>query len=373
MSYALQTLWHERTRYAAAVGAVAFSAVLIVLQVGLLLGLFEITSIPIDHTTADVWVGSKDLLGVDLAEPIPISFVSRLDKPGVRMPELYYLTFGNWTKPKGGKNLCVIVGSALEESSSGRADVLTPELRAALSEPMTVVIDQSEVGRLGLSGIGDRGKINNKEVRVVGSVAGIKSLAAPWIFCSHTTARELISVTTQPDQTTYLLAKCESKERAQEVVAELKREYPDMSSFTSEEFSTTTRVYWLTRTKAGIAIGYAALLGLLVGALITAQTLYSATMASAKEFATLLALGIPRRRIYTMVFAQSFWVGVIGVLMAYPIVYVLGYGAERAGARVPLHWQLLAAAAAITMTTAMLAGLYALRSVRKIEPMGLLR
>ena len=40
MSYALQTLWHDKARYAAGVGAVAFSALLIVLQVGLLLGLF---------------------------------------------------------------------------------------------------------------------------------------------------------------------------------------------------------------------------------------------------------------------------------------------------------------------------------------------
>ena len=35
----------------------------------------------------------------------------------------------------------------------------------------------------------------------------------------------------------------------------------------------------------------------MVGAVITAQTLYSATTASAKEYAILLALGIPRWRI----------------------------------------------------------------------------
>ena len=52
---------------------------------------------------------------------------------------------------------------------------------------------------------------------------------------------------------------------------------------------------------------------------ITAQTLYSATAASAKEFAILLALGIPRWRISMMVLQQSFWVGVLGVVLAYPI------------------------------------------------------
>ncbi len=373
MRYALQTLWHERSRYAAGVGAVMFSAVLIALQVGLLLGLFEITSIPVDRTKAHIWVGSKDLLSVDLAEPIPISHMGRLDKPGIQMPELLYLTFGSWTKPKGGKNLCMVVGSSLEPGAAGGTDVLTPELRTALTEPMTVVLDRSELERMGLEGIGSRGKINNKEVRVVGLVSGLKSLAAPWIFCSQTTAREVLSIVTAPDQATYLLARAESPQRAKEVVAELQRDYPDMSSYTSAEFSYKTREYWVLRTKAGIAIGYAALLGLLVGAVITAQTLYSATMGSAREFATLLALGIPRKRISAMVLQQSFWVGVIGVLLAYPVVLMLASVAEKAGTKVQLRWEVLTGAAIVTMGTAIGAGIFALRSVRRIEPMSLLR
>lgn len=373
MSYALQTLWHERSRYAAGVGAVAFSAVLMALQVGLLLGLFEITSIPVDRTTADIWVGSRDVLSVDLGRPIPISHIARLDKPGVQMPELLYLSFANWTKSLGGTDLCMIVGSGMGPDNAGTADVLTPELKAALTEPMTVVVDQSDLPRLGMQQVGDKGKINGKEVRVVGTVSGLKSLAAPWVFCSQTTARDVLSITTPAQHTTYLLARCESKQRALEVVQELRRDYPEMSAYTADDFSTKSRVYWLTRTKAGVAIGYAALLGLLVGAVITAQTLYSATMASAKEFATLLALGIPRKRIYRMVLSQSFWVGVIGVLLAYPVIQVLAVGAEQAGTRVVMRWEVLSGAAAITMGTAIMAGVFALRSVRKIEPMSLLR
>src|SRR5919107_1815094 len=148
MGYALQTLWHEKTRYAAGIGAVTFSAVLIALQVGLLLGMFEITSIPVDRTSADVWVGSKDVLSVDLGRPMPVSHIARLDKPGVQMPEFFYLWFANWTKPQGGTDLCMVIGSSLEPDAAGAADVLTPEMRTALSEPMTVVVDRSDLGRL---------------------------------------------------------------------------------------------------------------------------------------------------------------------------------------------------------------------------------
>src|SRR5207248_1203973 len=78
MSYSLATLWHERQRYLPGVLAVGFSALLIALQCGLLLGLFSITSIPVDRTRADIWVGAPQVLSVDLGRPVPESYLSRV-------------------------------------------------------------------------------------------------------------------------------------------------------------------------------------------------------------------------------------------------------------------------------------------------------
>ncbi|MBY0459815.1 MAG: ABC transporter permease, partial [Gemmataceae bacterium] len=130
---------------------------------------------------------------------------------------------------------------------------------------------------------------------------------------------------------------------------------------------------WLLRTKAGIAIGYAALLGLFVGAVITAQTLYSATAANAKEFAILLALGVPRWRISVMVMTQSFWVGVIGIGLALPVCFGLRQAAKQIGADVDLRWEVLVGTTLVTVGMALAAGIVALRGVRQIEPMSLLR
>src|SRR5262245_47391868 len=74
MSYSLATLWFERARYFPGVLAVGFSALLIALQGGLLLGLFSITSIPIDMSHADIWVGHPEVPSVDLGRPIPESW-----------------------------------------------------------------------------------------------------------------------------------------------------------------------------------------------------------------------------------------------------------------------------------------------------------
>jgi putative ABC transport system permease protein len=364
-------LWHERQRYLPGVLAVAFSALLIALQCGLLLGLFSITSIPIDNSTADVWVGAPQVLSVDLGRPIREDYYARVDSmPEVERTEIYIQGFAYWSKPDGGTELCMVIGCALEPDSIGKVKELTPEMCAALTEPEAIVVDESDVGRLGIKGVGDMAEISGRRVRVVGLTKGLKSLAGPYVFCNRTTARERLRLL--PGQCTYILAKCKNPEDAPKVVQKMK-EYHNLSAFTSKDFSFRSRMHWLTKTKAGIALGYAAALGLLVGAVVTYQTLSAATKASLREYAVLRALGIPRWRMGMMVVSQSFWVGVIGVSMALPAVFALQYLADWLGVRVLLRPDLLGAAAGVTMVMAMLSGLLALRSLRHVEPAMLLR
>ncbi len=49
--------------------------------------------------------------------------------------------------------------------------------------------------------------------------------------------------------------------------------------------------YWLFGTGAGVALLGGALLGLIIGTVVVAQTLYSSTKDHLTEFATLRALG----------------------------------------------------------------------------------
>ncbi len=269
----------------------------------------------------------------------------------------------------------MIIGSNLREDSLGRVDELNPDLRSKLSEPGSVVVDESDLDRLGVKGVGDSAEIAGPQgpraVRIVGLTRGLKSLAGPYVFCSHVTAGEHLSG--GEDQTTYILAKCHNPDEAPALVQRLREKYPDQSTFTSDEFSFRSRMHWLTKTKAGIALGYAAALGLLVGAVVTYQTLSAATKASLREYAVLRALGIPRWRMALAVMSQSFWVGVIGVGLSLPAVYGLAFIADRLGLHVDLPWWLLTTAAAVTLTMALLSGLLALRALRQVEPAMLLR
>jgi putative ABC transport system permease protein len=371
MSYSLLTLWNERPRYLPAVMAVAFSALLLAMQTGLLWGSLAVVSIPVDHAPADIWVGSPDLDSVEVGQPIPQRWAARLSLPEVERFEVYQRGFTEWHRPGGGSLLCMVIGSHLHDRSLGAVRELTPELRARLHEPGSVVVDAADLGQLGLTrGVGECVEVGRQRVRVVGLVRGLKGMTVPYAFCSLETARRLLNI--PADQATYLLARCHDPAAAVGVVRTLRR-YSNLSAFTKDELSFRSRCFWLFKTGAGVVLGVTTVLGLFVGAVITCQTLYGATVASLREFAVLSALGIPRWRMAAAVLAQSFWVGLAGLLVAAPLTVGCVYLAAVCGAKVLLSVWGVAGAGVITLVTALASGLVALRSLRLVEPALLLR
>ncbi len=366
MDYALAILWYDRQRYLPAMLAVMFSALLVSQQLGLLLGTFSMVSIPIDNTTADVWVGPPHVVSVDVGEAIPERWRNRLDVlPEVVETEPYVQMFNGWAKPHGGTENTVIIGCRLHENALGAVKQLTPDLRRKLAEPKTVVVDEADLVRLGLTtGVGEFGRVAGTRVRMVGVVRGLKGLGGPYVFCSLDTARRLVQLAA--DEVTFVLARCRDPRDASHVVERLRR-YGNMSAYTSAEFSFRSRWYWLVMSGAGISLSCSALLGLLVGAVVTSQTLYAATAASFREYALLQALGVPRWRMGLMIVTQSLYLGVAGVLLALPAAFVLADAAGLMGARVFLPPWVLGAAGGLTLTMALLAGLTALRSLRHVE------
>jgi putative ABC transport system permease protein len=373
LSYSLTTIWYERQRFLPAILAVAFSAVLIAVQSGLVLGLLSMMSIPVDKATADVWVGFPGIRSVDLGRPVPERWVVRLAaNPEVERAEGAILAFSLWTRATQSPNttiseVCTVIGTRLDRQSLAAAEAIrtNPELLAQMSEFGSVAVDESELGRLGIRGVGDMAEVYGVRIRVVGLVKGYKSLGGPYVFCSLETARALLRY--EPGSVTYLVGKTRSPGDATRV-AERMSLYPRLAAYSADEFSTRSRMHWLVTTKAGVTVGFTALLGLLVGAVVTSQTLYAATAASQREFATLRAMGIPRWRLKFNVLVQSWWVGLFGIAIAAPVAFLLSEGANLLGTTVRLHPLILALAAVVTMTMALGSGLAALRSFQKVDP-----
>jgi putative ABC transport system permease protein len=105
-----------------------------------------------------------------------------------------------------------------------------------------------------------------------------------------------------------------------------------------------------------------------VGGVVTSQTLYAATAASQREFATMRAMGIPTWRLQLTVVEQAFWVGLCGIIIAAPVTLLLAEAANYLGTMVVMHPMAIAAAAGITMLMALGSGLAALRSFQGVDP-----
>lgn len=373
MSYSLTTIWYERQRFLPAILAVAFSAVLVAVQSGLVLGLLSMMSLAVDKSRASVWVGYPGVRSVDLGRPIPERWIVRVEgHPEVERVETAVLGFSLWTRPGTAatgtvSEVCTIVGSRLHPDSLAAVEAVRtdPDLMSQLAVPMSVAVDESELGRLGIGGIGEHAEILGMRVRVVGLVKGYKSLGGPYVFCSIETAQRVLLY--RKDEVTYFVAQTHDPADAWKVARRMGG-YAQLTAFTSEEFSNRSRLHWLLTTKAGIAVGFTALLGLLVGAVITSQTLYAATAASQREYATLRAMGIPRWRLQFSVLAQSFWVGFFGIIIATPLTILLAEGANSMGTGVRLHPIIVFGSIAITMGMAIGSGLAALRSFQKVDP-----
>jgi putative ABC transport system permease protein len=375
--YSLAMLWRDPHRFLPAVLAVAFSAVLIAVQCGLVLGLLLCTSSPIDHSRADLWVLSPDAYSLPQCHPCPVSWQYRLDGfPEIDRSEPYLAGPGTWHKPgKGSIEVCFIIGFALEEDGLGVLEAISPEVRRQLQEPGTIVVDEWDLGNLGLRhGVGEMAELNQRRVRVVGTVKGFQGHNFIFTFCSLRTARMLLPVfQTFPDSTTCILARCRPGTDVPALVRDLRAEYPDMAVYTRQELSYKAQSYWLFRSTGGMVMVCTVSLSLIVGLVVTSQTLHAAVLAALREYAVLDALGVPRWRFLSLVLLQSFWIGLGGLVLAVPICFVLSWTALLVRTRVILPPQLMLMTTGLTVAMAVLSGLLALRALRHVEPATLLR
>src|SRR5262249_1287173 len=148
----LLILWRERSRYFPATIAVTFSALLIAMQCGLLLGMLRFGSLPIDHARADIWVMTRGTPSLHHGHPFPQDWEMRVAaEPEVERTEQYLFGASSWHLPgKAASEPCYLAGMRLDDDALGVLQQLDREIRARLTEPGAVVVDESDLTKLGL-------------------------------------------------------------------------------------------------------------------------------------------------------------------------------------------------------------------------------
>jgi putative ABC transport system permease protein len=363
---AYRNLFHDRLSLAVTLTGIIFSVVLVAVQFGLYLGSENRIAAMLDHAKADLWVVPLGTKSFD--DPSFLTGRERhaiLSTPGVASAEELVVGFANWRKPKGGSTAALLVGT---NTSSGMLpwDVTQGSV-AALSSPNGVAVDQTYFGELGIARLGDKAEVNNLEVKVTAVTNGIRSFTTlPYIFTTLNTARTLLDAAS--DQSSYTLVQLAPGSNLANVQKALAARLPDTEILTHDDFRKRSLDYWLFETGAGSALIAGAVLGIIVGIVIVAQTLYASTKDHINEFATLRALGASAGYIHKVILMQA----ILSALLGYGLGMCLSLLVIRASRDTTLLIlmtpNLAAMLFALTVGMCILAAVCAIFKVTRIDP-----
>lgn len=366
---ARRNLFHDRIRFAVTLTGIVFALVLIIIQFGLFLGFTTTTSNNIDHSKADLWIVFRGVGYFDTSRAFSErKFYQVLATPGVQQAEKYMQGFANWKRPDGRVENIQIIGFR-PGSSLGEPWNLVEGNLADARQDDSVIVDDLYKEKLGVSRLGDRVEIGNRRARVVGFTHGIRSFTtSPFVYTAFKNSENYTNPISKESDLSYILVKAAPGENLPELRRRLAERVTDVDIYTTEEFSRRTRFYWMFTTGAGLAVLTAALMGLVVGVAVVAQTIYAATMDHIREYGTLKAMGATNWYLYRVLIEQAVWSAVLGYVFAMILAHFIVQASEKGGAVIlmPLPMKIGMLFLAIFMCIA--AALVSINKVTKLDP-----
>ncbi len=383
MSLALSTVIYEWRRYLAAVIALAFSGLLVLAQVGMFTGIGKAFTATIDRSRADIFVlpaKSESLMnsGGLPRRVMPILYmnpqvveVADMDGDGAMFtnPKLKPKP---GEKPRRNREFVQIMAVDTEPGSVTLPTDYSEATREALSEPYTIAVDRTALGRLGVK-LGDTASLNGKEVRLGAILDGYPNMMQPTVVMSRATLR-LLGMASVGSQVGPLYARIRDPAQADLVRDQLNAKANGMyRAWTKRELARANDAGMMKNQFIGIMLGFSAVLGLLIGVAITSQTLRGAILANIKEFASLRALGVSMGSLRVIVLELSFWVGVAGLGATALLVSGVKLLANSGGVPMVFPAANVISTAIFLLAIAIGSGMMSLGVLKKSQPADLLR
>jgi putative ABC transport system permease protein len=371
---AWRNLVHDRARFVVTLIGIVFSVVLVGTQIGLLLNFISATSMMVSRSGADILIAAPGVRSFDISTPqSERRRYEAMAIPGVARAEALIVDFSQWKRADGVREVITLVGVA-PNATMGLPWNLLDGARAqtVLAQPDAVIVDRLYAAKLGVSQRGQINEINDIRVRVVGFTEKIRTFTqAPFVFTSLENARRMLG---RGDRhISYVLVKAAAGCDLDDLRARLQEHLPDTEVLTGAAFARNSSNYWLFTTGAGISLIMSAALGLSIGGVVVAQTLYASTMDRLPEYAMLRAIGGPAEYLYLIVLLQAGLAGVIGYALGLILVGAIAWLSSDASAAPELPAWLAVAIGVATLADCLIAAAVSLRVVMRIDPVAAFR
>ena len=370
-----RNLRRDPVRMLVAVSGVAFAVVLVVMELGSLLGLLRNASLLIDRSRADIWVSTVDVQTFDFATPVERRKKYLLQSvPGVARVEEYNVSYGVWKLPSGGNTNCQVVSFDLRGELHAPLTLCEGRLEAIHNQD-AVIVDIGEREKLGGVRLGHHAEILERRARIAGFTEGMRSFTTtPYVFTSLSRSGKYgwlsngASASAPDRNSVYFLVRTAPGRDVDEVCRSIRRRVPDVEAHSRGSFSWRTRRYWLLETGVGVGFLAAAVLGLGVGGVIVSQTLYAMTVEKLPEFGVLKALGATMGELSGVVLQQGLICGAAGLVVGLSLSAALAAALSLAGTIVLIPWPLAVAVSLLIALLCSAASLVSIARLRRVEP-----
>jgi putative ABC transport system permease protein len=181
-------------------------------------------------------------------------------------------------------------------------------------------------------------------------------------------ARQLLDAANT--QASYTLVRLAPDANLESVRADLNDRLKDREILTQREFRNRSVDYWLFQTGAGSALIAGAALGMIVGVVIVAQTLYSSTKDHLNEFATLRALGASAGYIHKVILIQAIMSAFLGYGIGMVLSLLVIWATKGTTLLIIMTPGLALLLFALTLGMCIIAAISAIFKVTRIDPAG---
>jgi putative ABC transport system permease protein len=364
---ALRNLFQDRLRFIASLTGIVFSVVLVMVQMGLYLGFGSMLTTMIDHASADLWIVSS---GAKYFEDLSLLDTGMRDRlltiDGVAEVVPLVVGFSAWSLPDGAMTPVVVVGSDFTAGGLPPWNVVEGAAES-LTTPGTVAVDRSYYDRLGVSGVGAAAQIRGMPVKVGAITDGIRSFTTtPYVFSDLGGARAFIGL--PAGFTTHFMVRLKPQADVDRIRQNILSSVSGIQAFTPDQFRDQSRSFWLFATGAGAALFAGALLGVIVGTVIVAQTLYSSTKDHLYEFATLRAMGASNSYIYEVIIYQALLSAFVGFVIAALIGTAVVHFTAKSAVQVVITRNLMMELFVLTVVMSIASALASIVRVVRVDP-----
>jgi putative ABC transport system permease protein len=367
LTLALRNLLQDRLRFIASLMGIVFSVVLVMVQIGLYFGFSGMISTMIDHTSTDLWIVSS---GTKYFEDLSVLSTATRNRllavEGVSEVAPGVVGFSAWGLPGGAMTSVIIVGTDIAHGGLSPWNVVEGTAQS-LTTPGTVVVDRSYSDQLGVSGVGVTAQIRGQPVTVGAVTDGVRSfMTMPYIFSDVDDARAYVGLPSS--FTSHFLVRLRPEANIEQTRLNILSNISGIQALTSDQFRERSRSFWLYRTGAGAALVAGALLGIIVGTVIVAQTLYSSTKDHLYEFATLRAMGASDSYIYQVIISQALLNAMIGFAIAALIGFAVVHFTAKGALQVVISSNLIMELFGLTVVMCIVSAISAIFRVVRVDP-----